>query len=72
MLILLQSLLTLWAFFSLIIRAERTPEEGAVLARKLVHSSKLGQLATIMSPTGPTPDIDGNGSEFLVYFLYLL
>ena len=54
-----ESFLCLFAFSSLTAGAERTPQEAAVLARKLVRSSKLGQLATIMSPTGPMPDIDG-------------
>jgi hypothetical protein len=45
--------------FALYSTAERTTQEAAMLARKLVQESKLGQLATIMSPTGPFPDIDG-------------
>jgi hypothetical protein len=44
--------------------AERTPPESASLARNLLKTSKLCNLATIMSQTGPNPDLDGNLDYF--------
>lgn len=54
-----QYLVFLTALLNISISSERTPQEAAPLARELLNRSKLGHLATIMSRTGPLPDIDG-------------